>query len=135
SRSKLREGDVEISLRGYSQVYVHTSDAGSGSASEQELLLNESGVKAWQEVFDRDDLRKLVEAYAKNASGLQARAGLGPHEPWSGHSFKKPAARVQWLAAMGRLANDQGESAMEAAVEDAQAFGELSIQAQGASVP
>ena len=48
ARSKLREGDVEISLRGYSQVYVHTSDAGSGSASVQELLLDESGVKAWQ---------------------------------------------------------------------------------------
>lgn len=105
ARAKLREGEVEISLRGYSQVYVHTSDAGSGSASEQELLLDESGVKAWQEVFDREDLRKLVEAYAKNASSLTARAGLGSHEPWSGHSFKKPAKRVAWLSALGQLAD------------------------------
>jgi DNA segregation ATPase FtsK/SpoIIIE, S-DNA-T family len=113
ARSKLREGDIEISLRGYSQVYVHTSDAGSGSASEQELLLNESGVKAWQEVFDREDLRKLVEAYAKNTGSLQARAKLGAHEPWSGHSFKKPAPRVPWLSAIGQLASGAGEAATE----------------------
>ncbi len=135
ARSKLREGDVEISLRGYSQVYVHTSDAGSGSASEQELLLDESGVKAWQEVFDRDDLRKLVEAYAKDTGSLRARAGLGPHEPWSGHSFKKPAPRVPWLSAMGQLANGASEAAMETVLEDDQSLAEASAPAQGTSAP
>ena len=135
ARSKLREGEVEISLRGYSQVFVHTSDAGTGSASEQELLLDESGVKAWQEVFDRDDLRKLVEAYAKDAGSLQARAGLGPHEPWSGHSFKRPAPRVQWLAAMGQLANVSIEAPMETAAEGAQTSGEASAMTQELSTP
>lgn len=117
ARSKLREGDVEISLRGYSQVYIHTSDAGSGSASEQELVLDESGVKAWQEVFDREDLRKLVEAYAKNAGSLAARAGLGPLEPWSRHNFKKPAKRVAWLSAMGQLADGAGEAPLATPVD------------------
>lgn len=105
ARSKLREGDVEISLRGYSHVYVHTSDAGAGTASDQALLEEADGVKAWQEVFDRPDLRKLVEAYAKGAGGLDARAGLGSHQPWAGHGFKKPAPRVPWLAAIGQLSN------------------------------
>ncbi|MES2260561.1 MAG: FtsK/SpoIIIE domain-containing protein [Pseudomonadota bacterium] len=114
ARSKLREGDVEISLRGYSQVYVHTSDTGSGSASEQDLLLDENGVKAWQEVFDRADLRKLVEAYAKGKGSIEARAALGAHETWSGHSFKKPAPRVPWLAAMGQLANGGDELVVKA---------------------
>lgn len=135
ARSKLREGDIEISLRGYSQVYVHTSDAGSGSASEQELLLDESGVKAWQEVFDRDDLRKLVEAYAKDAGSMAARAALGPHEPWSGYSFKKPAPRVPWLSAMGQLANGAGEAAMDAVMEDVQSAGEASAPALETSAP
>ena len=94
ARSKLREGDVEISLRGYSHVYVHTSDAGSTSASDQELLEESAGVRAWQEVFDRPDLRKLVEAYAKGSGTLDARTGLGGHKPWDGHDFRKPAARV-----------------------------------------
>lgn len=117
ARSKLREGDVEISLRGYSHVYVHTSDAGSTSASDQELLEESNGVKAWQEVFDRPDLRKLADAYAKGAGGLDARAGLGSHQPWDGHGFKKPAPRVPWLAAMGQLAS----GGVDAPVEDASA--------------
>jgi S-DNA-T family DNA segregation ATPase FtsK/SpoIIIE len=134
ARSKLREGDVEISLRGYSQVYIHTSDAGSGSASEQELLLDESGVKAWQEVFDREDLRKLVEAYAKNAGSLAARAGLGPLEPWSGHSFKKPAKRVAWLSAMGQLADGAGEAPV-ATPEDAESPVAVSAPTQEPAAP
>ncbi len=105
ARSKLREGNVEISLRGYSHVYVHTSDVSSASASDQDLLEESDGVKAWQEVFDRPDLRKLAEAYAKGTGVLDARAGLGSHQPWTGHIFRKPAPRVHWLAAMGQLAN------------------------------
>ena len=135
ARSKLREGEVEISLRGYSHIYVHTSDAGSGSASEQLLLLDERGVKAWQEIFDRDDLRKLVEAYAKDAGSLQARAGLGPHEPWTGHSFKKPALRVQWLGAMGQLANGAVDAAMGTAAEIPPVPGAPSAQGQESSAP
>ncbi|MDT0136533.1 FtsK/SpoIIIE domain-containing protein [Acidovorax sp. PRC11] len=134
ARSKLREGDVEISLRGYSQVYIHTSDAGSGSASEQELLLDESGVKAWQEVFDREDLRKLVEAYARSAGSLAARAGLGPLEPWSGHSFKKPAKRVAWLSAMGQLADGAGEAPLATPV-NAESSAAVSAPTQEPAAP
>lgn len=112
ARSKLREGDVEISLRGYSQVYVHTANAGSTSASEQELLEQDVGVQAWQEVFDRPDLRKLVEAYANGRGVFEARSGIGAHQPWTGHSFKKPAPRVAWLSAMGQLASGPGEVAV-----------------------
>lgn len=117
ARAKLRAGDVEISLRGYSHVYVHTSDAGSSSVSDQELLEESDGVKAWQEVFDRSDLRKLTEAYAKGTSGLDARAGLGAHHPWDGHGFKMPAPRVPWLAAIGQLASDVADAVIEAAPE------------------
>lgn len=113
ARAKLREGNVEISLRGYSHVYVHTSDAGSTSASDQELLEESNGVKAWQEVFDRPDLRKLAEAYAKGVGGLAARAGLGSYHPWDGHGFKKPAPRVPWLAAMGQLASGTVDAPIE----------------------
>lgn len=115
ARSKLREGDVEISLRGYSHVYVHTSDAGSTSASDQELLEESAGVRAWQEVFDRPDLRKLVEAYAKGSGTLDARTGLGGHKPWDGHDFRKPAARVPWLAAIGQLSSGGDEVRFEQA--------------------
>lgn len=134
ARSKLREGDVEISLRGYSHVYVHTSDAGSGSVSEQEILLEENGVKAWQEVFDREDLRKLAEAYAKSAGSLAARAGLGPHEPWSAHSFKKPAPRVPWLSSVDQLASSSGVAAVEDLAQESLVSGGPDALAQQHSV-
>ena len=119
TRAKLREGDIEISLRGYSQVYVHTSDVGTSSVSEQELLEEAEGVRAWQEVFAREDLRKLAEAYAQGAGTFDARANLGPYQPWAGHGFKRPAPRVPWLSAMGQLASGTAESVLE---------GELSAQ-------
>lgn len=135
ARVKLREGDVEISLRGYSHVYIHTSDTGSASASDQDLLEESDGVKAWQEVFDRPDLRKLVEAYAKGASGLDARAGLGAHQPWDGHGFKKPARRVPWLAAMGQLASGVADAAIEPTTESGVAVAAASSPAREPTVP
>jgi S-DNA-T family DNA segregation ATPase FtsK/SpoIIIE len=125
ARSKLREGDVEISLRGYSQIYVHTADTGGSSASEQELLEEIDGVQAWQEVFDRPDLRKLVEAYAKDTGVRQARSGIGAHQPWVGHAFKRPAPRVAWLTTINHLdsmlvdATDEQPNVMQPEVESA----------------
>ncbi|MCE5981979.1 FtsK/SpoIIIE domain-containing protein [Pseudomonas sp. LF19] len=116
ARSKLREGDVEISLQGYSHVYVHNSDAGSVSASDQELLDETEGVMAWQEVFDRPELRKLAEAYAKGVGARDARIALGALEPWNGHGFKKPAPRVPWLATIGHLPGNQTDSFEEEAL-------------------
>ncbi|MBP0604172.1 FtsK/SpoIIIE domain-containing protein [Aeromonas veronii] len=113
ARVKLREGNVEISLRGYSHVYIHNSDAGSVSASDQDLLDDTEGVRAWQEVFDRPDVRKLIENYAKGLGAHDARAGLGAQQPWCGHSFKKPAPRVQWLATIDQLSSSQADSSYE----------------------
>ncbi|OXS16056.1 cell division protein FtsK [Zobellella denitrificans] len=126
ARAKLREGNVEISLRGYSHIYVHTSDAGSASASDQELLDDTEGVKAWQEVFDRPDLRKLAEAYAKGSGTHEARAGLGAQRPWSGHCFRKPAPRVPWLTTMGQITSGQIHSFDEEASDSDNAAAELS---------
>lgn len=110
ARAKLREGDVEISLRGYSHVYVHTSDAGGGSSSDQELLEDIDGVQAWQEVFDRPELRKLVEAFAKGIECIEIRSSLGAFQPWSAHGYKRPAPRIPWLASIGQLAISSFES-------------------------
>ena len=53
--------------------------------------------KAWQEVFDRPDLRKLAEAYAKGAGGLDARAGLGP-APALGRAWLQEARAARAVA-------------------------------------
>ena len=105
ARSELREGKAKISLRGYSHVFIHSADAGtSGSASEQSLIESDQGVEAWQEVFDRPELRGLVESYAAKADPAKVRAKLGSMEPWLAMDAKKPAARVTWTAMMDLLA-------------------------------
>lgn len=136
ARAKLRAGDVEISLRGYSHVYVH-SDAGSPSASRQELLEDIDGVRAWQEVFDRPELRKLAGAYVKNTGSLGVRAGLGSQEPWTGHGFKKPAPRVLWLAAMNQLASGGAEGSIDVATaaDDAQVAIQASAPRRESAAP
>lgn len=104
ARAKLREGDVEIALRGYSQVFIHSTAAEQlSSASEQIELDNTEDVQAWQEVFDRPELRQLVEAYAAGTGSTTARALLGGAEPWRTLAFKRPAARVAWHAMIAQL--------------------------------
>ncbi|MFZ6673657.1 FtsK/SpoIIIE domain-containing protein [Undibacterium sp. Xuan67W] len=117
ARAKLREGDVDIALRGYSHVFIHSAEAGqSHSASEQIEIDNTDGVQAWQEVFDRPELRKLVEAYAAGVGATDARALLGGSEPWKSVAFNRPAARVAWHAMMEQLGRQpsQGHEAVVA---------------------
>ncbi len=104
ARAKLRDGDVEIALRGYSHVFIHSAMVGlSQSASEQIEIDNTDDVQAWQEIFDRPELRRLVEAYATGASGTDARALLGGAAPWNSVEFNRPAARVAWHAMVEQL--------------------------------
>lgn len=98
ARVAIREGKVDISLRGYSHVFVHSADAASSaSVSEQSELDNTQGVQAWQEVFDRAELRALIEAYAKQEDASPIRTLLGSAEPWEDATFQKPAPRVNWV--------------------------------------
>lgn len=106
ARAKLRDGEAGISLRGYSHVFIHSADADSGaSVSEQVMVDQTDGIQAWQEVFDRPELRDLVVAYAKKVSPEAIRSKLGPETPWVSTLTKAPAARVAWTAMMERLAN------------------------------
>ncbi|MGK5065567.1 FtsK/SpoIIIE domain-containing protein [Janthinobacterium sp. LB3P112] len=118
ARSALRDGAARISLRGYSHVFVHTPDSGaSHAASEQVLVDATEGIQAWQEVFDRPELRSLVEAYAAKANPASIRSKLGPEEPWTTAVTRPPADRVAWTSTMERLASS-GESVEEPVLED-----------------
>ena len=120
-RAKLRGGEAGISLRGYSHVFVHSADpASSHSCSDQVLIDDTDGFQAWQEVFDRPDLRRLVEAYAKKEDPAPIRASLGSSSPWTSVSLRLPAPRVAWAAMMERLVPQEAPEA-EAAAEPAAA--------------
>jgi S-DNA-T family DNA segregation ATPase FtsK/SpoIIIE len=101
ARVAIREGKVDISLRGYSHVFVHSADVACvASISEQTQLDSTQDVQAWQEVFDRAELRALIEAYAKQEDASPIRTLLGSAEPWEHATFQQPAPRVNWVLDM-----------------------------------
>lgn len=103
-RAKLRDGEAGISLRGYSHVFIHSADADSGaSVSEQVMVDQTDGIHAWQEVFDRPELRELVIAYAKKEDPEVIRSKLGVETPWTSVATRPPAPRVAWTAMLGQL--------------------------------
>lgn len=103
ARIAIREGRVNISLRGYSHVFVHSTDiAQQGSISTQEQLDASYGIQAWQEVFDRNALRALITAYINQEDSAPIRTLLGSDEPWEIATFKKPAPRVNWVVNITR---------------------------------
>lgn len=112
ARAALRDGDARISLRGYSHVFVHNADASvtHPAASEQILVDQTDGIQAWQEVFERTELRSLVEAYAAKGDPVLVRAKLGPEEPWTICTPRPPAARVAWTSMMDLLASGSEQS-------------------------
>ena len=110
ARASLRDGAAGISLRGYSHVFVHSADSAPGQSSSEQALVDETdGIQAWQEVFDRPELRALVEAYAGKADPASVRSKLGLEAPWAVATSRLPARRVAWTAMMERLvANADG---------------------------
>lgn len=116
ARAKLRDGEAKISLRGYSHVFVHSSDpAGPAGASERDLVDDTDGIEAWQEVFERPEVRRLAEAYAKDESSVPIRESIGPTKPWASSSPRLPATRVAWGALVGML--EAGAEEMQVAIE------------------
>lgn len=103
ARSALRDGEALISLRGYSHVFVHSADGADTFKSEQIQLEHSDGVQAWQEIFERPELRALVEAYAAQSDPSAVRAKLGPMTPWLDCQPKPPAGRVSWTSMIERL--------------------------------
>lgn len=103
ARSALREGEARISLRGYSHVFVHTTDGTDNFKSEQIQLEKGEGVQAWQEVFERPELRSLVEGYATRSDPASVRSKLGSMTPWLDCEPKPPAPRVSWTSMIDRL--------------------------------
>ena len=121
ARAALRDGEALISLRGYSHVFIHSADSGvSQLASSEQILVDDTeGIQAWQEVFERSELRSLVEAYAKMEDPSPIRAKFGHEEPWVISNARPPAARVAWTAMMELLSNG-GETTAEPAIADAE---------------
>ncbi|MEO5333182.1 MAG: FtsK/SpoIIIE domain-containing protein [Magnetococcus sp. YQC-5] len=117
ARAKLRDGEARISLRGYSHIFVHSTDPSAGPTESEQILLDDTdGIEAWQEVFERPDVRLLAEAYAKGSDCASIRETLGDARPWTKAAPKFPAARVVWGALVGMLGQTEESSGAEVPV-------------------
>lgn len=133
AQAKVRSGEAPISLRGYSHVFVHSPDpALPGSLAEQISIDVSDDAPAWQEIFDRQELRALMEAYAGTGDPAAVRATLGPQTPWLGNIVRLPAPRVTWTSMIDLLAqgpsSPQGTGEGEAASVPARTLASASAQ-------
>ncbi|MDR7016076.1 FtsK/SpoIIIE domain-containing protein [Acinetobacter sp. 3657] len=121
ARIAIREGAVSISLRGYSHIFVHSSDVvNTNSVSEQLEVDSSQHFQAWQEVFDRKELRSLVEIYAEQQYSSSIRAILGSAEPWENVIFNRPAPRINWALVVEESDHTQQNSLLENTLDTAQ---------------
>ena len=104
ARAAIRDGTVGVTIRGYSHVFVHSNEpGGTESGSERIQIEDVDGVRSFQEVFDRPQLRQLVELYAKRQDPIVVRQLIGVDTPWYGFIPAPPAPRVTWAAMVNRL--------------------------------
>ncbi len=90
-RRAVREGACEISVRGYSHVFVNDpTDAAECSAFYRVADLDD----AFQEVYGRTDLRDLALRYFKNESPLPVRLRVAGENIWKTRSFRRPTDRT-----------------------------------------
>jgi len=104
ARSAVRDGAATISMRGYSQVYIHSADANGGVLGSVRHRVEVKGSSvAIQEVFDRPELRRLLEVYAAAGDSISVRQPIGNDEPWNQVDARPPARRTTWTEMVGRL--------------------------------
>jgi len=104
ARSAIRDGNVRISMRGYSHVFVHSQeDGGTGVSAGRQVVAVKGTSPASQEVFDRHALRKLLSAYTAQGDPTAVRQSLGTDAPWSVVDIRPPARRTTWTEMVEQL--------------------------------
>lgn len=93
-REQIRSGTLRIDLSGYSHVFV-TGNNDSNVEGERSPIPKVD--RCFQEVFDRESVRKLVLAYESGQSLFPVRELLGDDKPWTVVQALQPAERVTWV--------------------------------------
>ena len=92
ARAKLREGDVDIALRGYSHVFVWGPDDPCECSTFAPVAEMEG---AYQEVLGRPELRELVRCYFENRDPLPLRKRIAQEDVWSEIEYQRPTDRTK----------------------------------------
>ncbi len=90
-RRAIREGECEITIRGYSHVFVRGND----EAADCSDFAPVAGLaEAYQEVFGRADLRQLVLRYSRDEDPLPLRRQVAGEDVWAELTFRRPTDRA-----------------------------------------
>ncbi|MCG9890105.1 MAG: DNA translocase FtsK [Thermosynechococcaceae cyanobacterium MS004] len=93
-REQIRSGTLRIDLSGYSQVFVTGANDSNVEGERSPIPRVE---RCFQEVFDRESVRKLVLAYESGTSLFPVREQIGDDKPWTMTQALQPAGRVTWV--------------------------------------
>jgi S-DNA-T family DNA segregation ATPase FtsK/SpoIIIE len=93
-REGIRAGTIRIDLSGYSHVFISGT---SGSGVESERIPVPKVNRCFQEVFDRELVRRIVLAYEAGQSLFTIREQIGDDKPWLISQPLFPADRVTWV--------------------------------------
>jgi DNA segregation ATPase FtsK/SpoIIIE, S-DNA-T family len=93
-REEIRSGMLRIDLSGYSHVFV-TGSNDSNLVGERSCIPKVE--RCFQEVFDRESVRKLTLAYEAGQSLFPMREQIGDDRPWTVTQALQPANRVTWV--------------------------------------
>lgn len=94
-RRRIREGNVELDVRGYSHIFV--TDDKQNVSSEQEPLPIQCGPHSVQETFGLAHTRQLLQTLVKGTSLRSIRSEIGSGRPWEEMKWRTPAARAEWM--------------------------------------
>lgn len=106
-RDAVRTGTADILLKGYSHVFVHTQEPDDGNPAERVPIGNVD--YAWQEVFGREQVRRLALAYHQHHSPRAIRSSLGDDRPWVQGIPVSPSTRVLWTATPPSMSQPQDQ--------------------------
>lgn len=99
-REHIRSGAIGIDLSGYSQVFVSGTNESNVEGERSPIPKVE---RCFQEVFDRESVRKLVLAYESGQSLFPVREQLSDDKPWTVAEALQPADRVTWVLEIGKV--------------------------------
>lgn len=122
ARAAIRDGTVQISLRGYSHIFLHSTDPGHAGGDTQSMRAPVEislPAIAFQEVFDRTMLRGIAEAYVLESDPTAIREAIGGDKPWELCEATGPAARVTWTDMIGKLLLEPAAVPLPAALDTA----------------
>jgi S-DNA-T family DNA segregation ATPase FtsK/SpoIIIE len=115
-RRAVREGACEIAIRGYSHVFVSGPEGGSNCS---ELAPVAGLEEAYQEVFDRGELRELVLCYFRDADPMTVRRRVAGADIWgAGLAYRRPVDRAA-IRAVSKPEADAYEPPLDAPPESA----------------